>query len=101
MNKDIRWGFDACGHAHCWPPDAVESDDLFTNEVMDVGPPGRYVLWVFAIAEGREVVNKRVVPDVKHMSIVPRNRDSPTQTCPSNRYIFEPTFNKTQGFISL
>ena len=55
MDLHVRRRIDPGSHAHSRPPHAVEPDDLFADEVVDVGPPLLEPLLVLAEADGRQL----------------------------------------------
>ena len=101
MHLNVRGWLDAGRHAHRRPPDTVETNDFFANQVMNVGPPlGRH-RFVAAVANSRQVVNERVVPNVKDVLFIPRHGNAPAQRAASNRDITQAALDKGHGFVAL
>ena len=65
------------GQQHGRPVDAMETDDVFAEQVADRRPPGGKPLIVVPIARGGGIVGERVVPHIEHVALGPRHRDAP------------------------
>ena len=65
------------GHQHGRPVHRVEAQNVLADQV-DVGRPDRReLLVVLAVADGGDVVQQRVEPDVDDLLVVPRQGDAP------------------------
>ena len=92
---------DPGGHAHGRPPRAVEAEDLLADEVVDVGPPHLEAGGVLAVADGRHVVDQRVVPDVEDVGVVPRNPHPPVDGGPGDGDVVESAPDEAQRLVAL
>ncbi len=92
---------DAGGHAHGRPPHAVKPDDLLADHVVDRRPPHREPLVILAVADGGQVVDQCVVPDVEDVLLVPRHRHPPVDGGPGDRDVPEPATDETEGLVAL
>ena len=91
----------ARGHEHRRPVHAVEPDDLLADDVVHVGPPGSEALVVGAEADGRGVVDERVVPDVEDVALGPRHRHAPGERGPGDRHVIEALAQEAEHLVPL
>ena len=101
VNMDVRRWIDAGGHAHRRPPHAVEPDDLLADQVVHGRPPGLEALLVLAVADGGDVVDQGVVPDVEDVLLVPRNGHTPVDRGPGDGDVTKASLDEAQGLVPL
>ena len=101
MHLHVGRRVDAGGHAHGRPPHAVEPDDLLADHVVHGGPPRLEPLLVLAVADGRQVVDQRVVPHVEDVLLVPGHNHPPVDGGPGDRDVPQAAPDEAQGLVAL
>ena len=101
MDEQVRRRLDARGHAHRRPPDAVEPEYLFAQEVVRHRPPRGGLVVVAAVADRGHVVDQRVVPDIEHLGGVPRDLDPPAQARARDRDVAQPAPDEAERLVAL
>src|SRR5262249_44917929 len=99
MTKHLARRLQARGHQHCGPCCTVEPRYVFADEVHIGRPPLLKALVVRAISDGRNVVQKRVEPDVDCKLWIKGNPYAPALPCTSNVQIIKASLHHVQNFI--
>ena len=90
-------------HKHCRPNDAVEADDVLTNNVHLSWPETlshSSSLWaIITVANSGVVVEKSVKPNVGYVRLIKRNRNTPVKTGTRYRNILEARLNKAAYLV--
>jgi hypothetical protein len=101
MDGDVDRRIDARRHQHRRPVHAVEPQDVLADQVVHRRPPGGEPLVVLSEADGGDVVDERVVPDVGDMRRVPGQRDAPRDRRAADREVVESTTDEPQRLVAL
>ena len=101
VHLDVGRRVDAGGHAHGRPPHAVEPDDLLADQVVHGRPPLLEPPRVAAVADGRQVVDQGVVPDVEDVLLVPGDPHPPVDRGPGDGDVPEAALDEAEGLVAL
>ena len=101
VGPDGFWRRDAGGHEECRPVDAVKAADFFADEVH-VGWPEFLELAVVvgAVAEGGNVIRKRVEPHVDDVLLVAGHGNSPGNRCAGDGEVFQAAAHKREDLAA-
>src|SRR3546814_14037927 len=75
------------------------SSDVCSSDL--VGPPGVEALLVGAQADGRGVVDERVVPDVEDVARRPRHRHAPVEAGSRDRNVAEALAEEAEHLVAI
>ena len=87
VGDDRDGGLQPQGQEHERPDDAVEADDVLAHHVPDGRPVFPEHLGIVQIPHRRGVIDQGVEPDINHVLLVARNRDSPLEGRPGHGLI--------------
>ena len=91
-------------HQHRWPNDGVEPQDFFANDMQVGGPkvPTRRMAFTacFRQTQGSGIVEERVDPNINHMLLVPRHRDTPREVGSTDRDVLEAFSDPTEHLVA-
>ena len=101
MDVDLRGRGDAGRQQHRRPVHAVEAQDVLADEVVCRGHHVREALLVGAVADGGDVVDERVEPDVEDVALVPRARDAPVDRRAGDRDVLQALADDAERLVAL
>ena len=89
MDVELRHDVHTGRHEHGRPVDRVESQNVLGHEMVYRWPPGIKTFWIRPVTNCCCIVNKCVVPHVKDVFVIPRDRNTPVDRGPGHRHIVE------------
>ncbi len=87
-------------HQHRRPQGAVEPGDVLADDVDVRRPVGPESLVVGAVADGGDVVQQGVEPDVDRLLLVERDRDSPGEPLAADRDVLEAGLTRLDDLVA-
>src|SRR5690606_21483239 len=81
------------------PDDGVESGDVFTDQ-LGGGPATVELLLVHAVADGGDVVEQRLEPDVDDVLVIPRNLDAPVEAGAADGEVTQALLDELDDFVA-
>src|SRR5262245_30714729 len=89
----------AGGHEHCRPQGAVEAGDVLADKVTVGRPPSGEQGFITPIADGSDVIEQSVEPDVKCKTFVERYADSPLLARPGDVNVLQTTLDQAENLV--
>ena len=90
-------------HKHGGPDHAMETNDVLAHDVVLGGPAvrelGTRLGRIDTITHGGHVVEKRIEPDVGHMTLVKRHRNTPVKARAAHRKIVKAALDKATDLV--
>ena len=103
VSKDVLRNSLTKSHKHCRPNDAVEADNVFTNNVHLSWPETlshSSSLWtIITVANSGVIVEKSIKPDIGYVRLIKRNWNAPIKAGTGYRNILEARLNKATDLV--
>ncbi|OPZ58837.1 MAG: hypothetical protein BWY88_00921 [Synergistetes bacterium ADurb.Bin520] len=99
VGKDHYWRIQPQGHHHGGPDDGVETDDVFAHQVVHRRPVALPKPSLVGVAQGGEVVDEGIEPDVDHVPGVLRHGHTPRNGGPGNGLIHQTSPDEADDLV--